>query len=189
VDEQLRAGHPGVEAAGQWCAEQFFGNTVVHRNSRKAHMGYLWALGRARRNGIEPTDLCARWIAAYLADDRGESARPLFKDDSHFRHQAARMFLYAKPLSRAPRWHARRRVENRTPEDAEAAHGMPRWNVREYTFRRVNDSIGLLAMKAANEIKRREADRLNPHRQSKPVEGSSVPFLDSLFTLGGLSDR
>lgn len=174
VNAQLRAGHPGIEAAVRWCASELHPQGVVVSRSdpRRPHRGYAAALTRARRAGVEPTELLARAIAAELADDRGEAARPMFCDDTHRLHQGARLFLYELPIVTAG-WARRRRDHSQPAPPAIRI----RWKVREYAHRRVSAAIGLLVLRAADEIKRRLVTaNAPPDTPHDPVEGSAIPF-------------
>jgi hypothetical protein len=175
VNDQLCADHPGIEAAVRWCAQELFpkGAVISKSDPRRPHRGYQAALTRCRRHGVEPVDLVARAIAAELADDRSEAARPIYASDQHRIHQGARLFLAPVP-HRLPGY-ARRRREGALAFATETKG--PSLKVREYTHYRVNAALGLLALKAAEEIRRRLARDTPP--PTGPVSGSSSPFTNT----------
>ena len=146
VDKQLRAEHPSVCAGVQWCADELLGRRVVARkaDSARPYTGYAVALARMRRNGIEPADLLARSIAATYAYEF-EGAR-LFKADDHWRHQAGRLFLLSSPIG--PSGWTQRNREN--PPSGEPPSVGPR--VRMFAFDRTNAALGVLSVKAADEL-------------------------------------
>lgn len=174
VTQQLLKDHKGIEEAIRWCARELYPTGVVYRRGdpRRPYKGYGAALGRARRLGVEPTELLARSIAAQLADDRGDASRPLFRSDAHHVHQSARMFLAALPFKSAG--YARRKREH---DPAPEPIRIP-FRVRVYAYNRVNAAIGILAIRAAATIKRRLASD-TPPKAHGPVEGSSAPFISN----------
>jgi hypothetical protein len=179
VREQLREEHPGIMEGVRWTAAELFPQRVVvtRSDAKRPHRSYQAALGRARRNGVEPADLLARAIAAELADDRGDTARPLFKSDEHRAHQGARLFLYALPLGSSG-YDRRKRGDGPLPEPPRI-----KWRAREYTARRVGGALGFLALNAATEIKRRMANVATPSEQIPgSVAGSGSPFASTSST-------
>jgi hypothetical protein len=175
VNAHLRAGHPGIEAAVRWLASELHpqGAVVSRSDPKRPHRGYAAALTRCRRNGVEPVDLLARVIAAELADDRGDAARPMFASDAHRRHQSARLFLYAIPHGAAG-FSKRRREPSAIPAGESVNIS---FRVREYTHTRVHNALGLLACHAADELRRRMADSSPPPTTPDgPVPGSSISF-------------
>lgn len=173
---QLLADHAGIVAALQWCAEQLYGpQTASTRRADAARpwSGYAVALGKAAKRGVEPDDLLCRVVAAYLAR---RLSPHWFRSDRHFDHQLARLFLRPAPPAG--------RTEEPLAADQEAPSSPRRVGVRvcEYTARRIKGAIGLLAMRAANEIATRlearspTADHTDAATASEPVEGARLPF-------------
>lgn len=111
---------------------------------------YQAAMLRAHRNGVSHTDFLARVVAPYLADERGEEARPLFASDDHFRHQAARLFFLPRPFGSQRKLWAKRKRGRQAPRE----YGRLSWRTRVYTFRRLTDTLGVFALGASNAIRR-----------------------------------
>ena len=170
ITQQEAAGHPGITAALQWCAEELFhqGPAILWANPKRPSTGYRVALNRCRKHGVEPHDLLARAISVELADDRGEAARPIFASDLHRIHQGAKLFLY----------HVPRPTKTSDPAMQTSTYQRVRWRVREYAHQRVNAAIGLLTLRAADEIKAR-LKAITPADPEPAVSGSSSPFLPS----------
>ena len=155
VTKQLLAGHPSIEAGIRWVAHELA--SAEHPTTHDpAHLSYVAALLRANRYGVDPAAFLARAIAGELADDRdtGEPG-PRLASDQHAVHQKARLFLYPMPFGlEASSWARRKRVPQDPIWDSRL-----RWGVRAYTHDRVTNALGLLARKAAAEIRRREANQ------------------------------
>ena len=145
---QLRAGHPSIEEALRLISSELAQaqRPTEHNTTR---LLYQAALLRAHRNGVSATDFLARVVAAYLADDRGREVGPRFASDTHFIHQAARLFLLPKPFGREG-W-ARRKREPQAPRET----GRLTWGTRVYTFKFINGALGLLANRPADTINQR----------------------------------
>src|SRR5262249_1946858 len=127
------------------------------------YLVYCGFLLRAHRNGVDHADFLGRLIAAYSADDRGETSRPLFASDLHFAHQTAKLILHWHPLGVAKSsWAKRQRAKQRPLESGRS----PRPRVRLFTFHRWNAALGLLALKCANEINKRRRDDHDPSSSS-----------------------
>jgi hypothetical protein len=93
-----------------------------------------------------------RWIAGELADDRGSEPGPRYVDDKHAVHQRARLYLLPRPFGPEP-WARRKREQQPSPTSKR-----PSWGVRAYTFDRLNGALGVLALRAAAEIRRRQSN-------------------------------
>lgn len=143
VLDQLRAGHSGIEAGIRWVASELV-SAEMPTNPRRVHLAYQSALLRARRSGVSPSEFLARVVAGELADDRGEP-RPRFASDEHADHQRARLFLMMRPFG--PEGWTKRHREPQGPREVKISFG-----VRAYTFNRLREALGLLALKAAAAI-------------------------------------
>lgn len=184
VSQQLRLDHAGVAAGISWFAEELVAGGAVARRAdpRRPHTGYGVALARLRRAGVGPDDLLARWFAAFAhqqsdLDQESRPGRRIFQSDDHFRHQAAKLLLYPAPIA-APRW-----AQGNTDDDDSAPSSAVKFNpsVRKYTFERVNAALGVLALRAAEEINRRLLSRVSaqgtPHPVSR-VNADTEPFFN-----------
>jgi hypothetical protein len=169
VDQQLRAEHPSVGAGVQWCADELLGRRVVARRADdwRPHTGYSRALARMRSYGVSPQDMLARAIAAHFAQ---ECEAGLFKDDGHWRHQSARLFLYARPMG--PSGYIQR--ERDEPMRGAVLIG-PR--VRMLVFERSNAALGVLSARAAQTLMQRVNTRWAAALPSC-VAGERLPFAE-----------
>lgn len=147
VCEQLSAGHPSIVAALRWI-EQELRNAERSTTHDVAHLEYEQAILRAKRSGVDAIAFLARFVAGELADDRGREPGPRYASDTHAAHQRTTLYLYAMPLGRKGR--------DREPQPPRGYGSRNRWRVRDYTWKRLNPRLGLLAMKAAEEIRRRD---------------------------------
>lgn len=147
--ENLCAEHRSVEAAIRWIGAEL-AQAERPTNPDPARLVYQAALLRAHRNGVSPMDLLARVVAPYIADDRGEHVRPLFASDTHFKHQAARLFLLPAPFGSQRKLWARRKRELQASRE----YGRLNWRARVYTFKRLTDTLGVFALGASNAIRR-----------------------------------
>jgi hypothetical protein len=183
INEQLMADHPGIIAAVIWCSGELFpkGAVVTRVAHQRPHRAYQAFLTKSRHNGTEPTDLLAYAITGELADDRDLAARPLFASDSHRRHQGARLYLRAVPPSLNDSF-LRRKIERPLATREHKGDRSPNWKTREYTHQRVNEALGLLCLKAAEEIRRRLAITTPPDTQRGPIPGSAAPFINATLT-------
>jgi hypothetical protein len=116
--------------------------------------------------------------AFQLWDAASPARLRVFKTDEHFRHQAARLFLFPAPIA-APKW--ARPASDDTDPDAITRDGRkagPR--VREYTHARINAALGVLALRAAEELNRRLLKR-SPTNDEPPtaqrVDSDSAAFI------------
>jgi hypothetical protein len=164
VCEQVRAGHPAIMTALGWLHEELrrAERPTTHDTT---HLRYAEALVRAHRRGVNAADFLARWVAGELADNRctGEPG-PRFATDVHASHQRARLFLYSKPFGDQRRTWARRK---RSAEPTSRASRIP-WSVRKYAFERLNSVLGVLALRAAAEIRQRQETRDEQHEREHP---------------------
>jgi hypothetical protein len=160
VAEQLatQPPHPSIAAAVRWCDDELALARNRHNAPRSSRRGpdavdYAARLRRVSSRGMDGKELLARMIAAYMADDRGEEARPHIRGDMHFEHQAARLILHRALIGRLP-W---RRVKPLGPPPVPHLNNYhdPLVGVRRLAFTRVNGAIGVVAIKAAEEIRRR----------------------------------
>lgn len=181
VSQQLRLDHVGIADGVSWCAKELFSPPAGRRNDpKRPHVGYSLALANMRRGGVGPDDMLARFIAAYAfrqwADTNARSYRLTFANHEHFAHQASRLYLHPRPLG-APRW-----AQGSTDDDEGAPERDPRRiipSVRRFTYDRVNVALGVLALKAAEEINKRLLVRVSPHGTLPPVsrvEADTAPF-------------
>jgi hypothetical protein len=174
VAQQLVTGHAGISDGVRWCARDLLRKATGSRLA-PTEARYFAALARARSAGVAPVDLLARWIAAYLADDRGDNVRPLFRSDEHWRHQAARLFIHGRPIGGGDGWSSR----TRTPQPPRRRRGDGP-SVRQFAFERVNGALGLLAILAAREIvRRRLLTRKSPNGdlpEAQRVPDDTAPF-------------
>jgi len=154
VQEQTAAGHPSILAGIHWVADEITqaGRPDHQQTDLSAPaVRYREALVRAVRHGNGPADLLARWIAAYLSDDRGLDPGPRFASDQHFAVQSARVFLMPLPFGdQRGSWAKRKRVPQESTKNTRmylAAY--------EAAFARINAALGLVALKAAEAIRAR----------------------------------
>lgn len=143
----LRADHLSIEAGLRWIAGEL-ANAERPTNHKRVHLAYEDALLRAKRSGVSPTELLARFIAGELADDRGEP-RPRYASDRHAAHQRARLFLLTTPFGKQG-WSRRKRELQAPREITRVTFG-----VREYAHQRINAALGLLALRASAAIQQR----------------------------------
>jgi hypothetical protein len=171
VREQLRAGHPTIMAAIAWVARELRQAERPTSYSTAHHIRYCEALLRAHRNGVDATAFVARAIVGELADDRftGEPG-PRFLDDTHSAHQKTKLFLQPMPYgAERSSWARRKRLPQIT------RHRAPlRFGTRAYAHARINKALGVLALKAAAEIKRREAEQSEISTQASAPDPSST---------------
>lgn len=159
VAEQLaiQPPHPSIAAAVRWCDEELAQARKRYNEPRRRDRGpdavdYAARLRRVSGRGLDGRELLARLIAAYLADDRGHEARPQIKSDAHLEHQAARLLLHRALIGCLP-W---KRIR---PSSPPAPHlnnyHDPLVGVRRHAFTRINGAIGVVAIAAADELRRR----------------------------------
>jgi hypothetical protein len=153
VTEQLRARHAGIADAIRWVSSEIdqAKNPTIHKG---VHLKYSDHLLQCVRHAVEPVDFVSRWIAGELVDTRGLDHRPLIASDRHHAHQKAHLYLYRMPFGSLGNAWAPRKPEPQAPDRIPYR---VRFSVRVFTHDRVNAALGRLAIKAANEIRRREA--------------------------------
>jgi hypothetical protein len=83
-------------------------------------------------------------------DDRGHQARPRFKGDGHFLHQAARLLLHRALIGRLP-W--KRQRPFKLPQAHIDNYHDPNVRTRRYAFRRINSVLGVVAIAAADALR------------------------------------
>lgn len=155
VREQLRGDHPAILAGLRWISDELTKAENPAEHS-VAYLHYAEALIRAGNHGVDPTTFLARWIAGYLADNRGREAGPFFASDEHAAAQIARLYLLPKPFGdQKGQWVRRKLVEQ--PAIVSSRLSLA---TRSFTYERVNAALGMLALKASEEILRRQADHL-----------------------------
>ena len=186
----LSAGHPGIESAVRWCADQQAAHGQLKRaDSKRPWTTFFATLHRGARQGVLPEELVARTLAAFLAL-RVEPR--LFAGGDAFNHALARLFLRTTPQP-SDAWLKRRRGPD------EHSQELPTINIayraRDYTAARVIGAIGKLAYRAADEMfKGYEAERqamnerIEHTRCPDPVAGSSAPFSSSATTTASKGD-
>lgn len=101
--------------------------------------------------GLDGRELAARFVAAYLADGRGHEARPTFTSDENFRHQAARLVMHRGLIGRLP-WPRSRKDTAPLPTLHTQYHD-PCSSTRRFVFDRFNRALGVVASRAAAEIR------------------------------------
>jgi hypothetical protein len=188
VRTQLRKGHPSVVAAVHWIdreitlAERLESGSASAGHVDEATSVYLAWLLRAYRSGTTSLDFVSRFVAAYLADDRGsDEPSPRFVSDAHFKLQTARLVLYAHRLhtlgkpqrhhllaeqvakhpeafkvetTEDPRWGGTKTVYRpRTPS------WRPTFTSRERCFERWNRALGVFAIRAAEAVRKQQHGR------------------------------
>jgi hypothetical protein len=134
---------------------------------RRPETGYVAALSRMRRNGVEASELLSRFIAARYLREWEEVG--LFKSEDHWQHQTARLLLFSSPM-RPPGWILRQREAHATTEPPTVGT-----TVRMFAFNQANAALGVLAVRAADELMRRFTAKAGT---SLPqcVAGERVPF-------------
>ncbi len=162
VEEQLTAGHPSVVAMVAWCDREIalcsrpLGRPSAGRDVDRA-ADYAARVRRVVARGLDGRELASRFVAAYLADDRGHDARPTFSSDEHFRHQAARLVMHRGLIGRLP-WPRSRKDPASLPTLHTQYHD-PCASTRRFVFDRFNRALGVVACHAADEIRRRQSQQ------------------------------
>ncbi|MGQ3301207.1 hypothetical protein [Reyranella sp.] len=168
VDQQLRACHPSIAAMAAWCEREValsnrpLGPPSAGKDIDRA-ADYSGRLRRVVERGLEGRELAARFVAAYLADDRGHDSRPAFTSDENFRHQAARLVMHRALIGRLP-WPRSRKGPAPLPTLHTQYHD-PCAGTRRFVFDRFNRALGIVAHRAADEIRRRHP---RYHHESTP---------------------
>lgn len=157
VAAQLAAGHPSVVAAVKWADYELARAcrlaAVPHPSRRSPHaIGYATRLARVARRGLDGRELVSRAIAYHLADDRDCFHKPRFRSEDHFKHQAGRLLLHRALIGRLA-WQRTRRQDG--PLLSLARYNDPSAGLRLYAFYRINKALGVVALLAADELRRR----------------------------------
>lgn len=159
VAEQLatQPPHPSIVAAVNWADEELSkarmrAELPRRRGSDQAAFDTAARLRRVASRGLDGRELVARFIAAQLMDERGLEVRPRIKSDDHFLHQAGRLILHRALIGRMP-W-KRLRPFKLLQAHIDNYHD-PNVRTRRYAFRRTNSAIGVVALAAADELRRR----------------------------------
>lgn len=182
VKEQAQAGHPGILGALRWIEDEMAMAADIPRyanypagSSPATRRRYLIALLAHRHRGTTPSEMLARFIAAFAADEDRGTRHALFRDDHHQRVAAMKLLLrgktYVPDLPHPPlHWSFEAASHKGTPLGRHLTHlAWSRWN----------GALGVLALRAGEDLQARIIDKRARASALEPrgtIPGSRAPF-------------